>query len=180
MSGFTIWITGLPGSGKSALCDGLIEREPAMVLLRMDNLRKIATPAPSYSAEERDILYRSLVFMAKTLNDLGHEVIIDATANMRKWREAARGLIPAYAEVYLRCPLDTCREREQARRDARGAPRGIYEKAMGGWPVPGVSVPYEEPLGAELTLDTDRTSMEECVSETMKLINWLRERHAGY
>lgn len=179
MSGFTIWITGLPGSGKSALCDGLIEKEPTMVLLRMDDLRKLATPSPSYCNEERDMLYRSLIFMAKTLNDLNHDVLIDATGNMRKWRDTARRLLSPFAEVYLRCPLDTCRKREQARRNTRGAPQDIYKKAAGGWPVPGVSAPYEEPLEAELTLDTDKASIEECVSETIKLINSLRERDAS-
>jgi adenylylsulfate kinase len=179
MAGVTIWITGLPGSGKSALAEGLKREMPGFVILRMDELRRIATPEPTYSEVERDILYRSLVFAAKTLAELGREVIIDATGNMRKWRELAREVIPGYAEVYLRCPLEVCAEREGGRANTHAAPRGIYEKAAGGWPVPGVSVPYEEPLGPELVLDTDRVSLEDEVRETINLIERLRAQVRG-
>jgi adenylylsulfate kinase len=176
MAGVAVWITGLPGSGKSALAEGLRRAGQEIVILRMDELRKIATPEPTYSGLERDVLYRSLVFTAKALTELGHDVLIDATGNMRTWRELARELIPSYAEVYLRCPLDVCMEREGVRPDARSAPRDIYRKAVEGWPVPGVSAPYEEPLSPELVLDTDRMSVDEEVAEARNLIEGLKGR----
>ena len=161
MDGLAIWITGLPGSGKSTIADALRKRHPEFMILRMDDIRKIVTPEPSYSEEERDIVYRCLVFVAQQLTGLGHGVIIDATGNLRKWRELARDLIPGYIEVYLKCGIETCKERETQRRDTRGAPNDIYAKGEKGWPVPGVNAPYEEPLSPEIVIDAERTSVEE-------------------
>ncbi|MEW6215371.1 MAG: adenylyl-sulfate kinase, partial [Nitrospirota bacterium] len=108
MSGIAIWITGLPGSGKSTVADAFKKAHPKFIVLRMDELRKVVTPEPTYSDYEREIVYRSLVYLAKKLTELGQDVIIDATGNLRRWRELARGLIPRYAEVYLRCPVELC------------------------------------------------------------------------
>jgi len=152
MNGFVVWITGLPGSGKSTIADGIKERFPEFVILRMDELRKIVTPYPV------------IVYTAKTISELGHNVIIDATGNMRRWRELARHLIPSFAEIYLKCPIKTCIEREISRKETRGAPKDIYKKGREGRPVPGMSVPYEEPLNPELMIETDTTSIEEAVS----------------
>src|SRR3990172_830083 len=127
--GLVLWITGLPGSGKSALAEEVKKKYPGFHILRMDELRKIATPQPTYSEAERDVLYRAIVFTANALSGLGHNAIIDATGNMRRWRELARKLIPRYAEVYLRCPIEVSMEREKKRKDSRAAPKGIYEKS---------------------------------------------------
>lgn len=161
MPGRVIWITGIPGSGKSALADELALRMGGAEVLRMDELRRIATPNPTYSEEERDILYGSLVYTAVRIAQAGMDVIIDATANRRRWRELARKLVPGFVEVYLRCPLDKAAEREAARTDSKGAPRDIYKKAASGAPVPGVGVEYEEPLDAEVVLDSDSMGIEE-------------------
>lgn len=163
MSGLVVWITGLPGSGKSTVAEGVKARFPGLVVLRMDEFRKAVTPAPTYSEEERDLVYRALVSTAKTLAALGHTVIIDATGNLRKWRDLARQLCPRYAEVYLKCRLDTCAGRERSRLDRHGAPKDIYQKGTAGWPVPGLRAPYEEPLAPELTIDTEATPVEESV-----------------
>jgi adenylylsulfate kinase len=171
MSGFVIWITGLPGSGKSTIADGIKELFPDFVVLRMDMLREIVTPEPAFSEPERDLVYRALVYMAKTLSDLDHNVIIDATGNMRKWRELARRLIPRFAEIFLKCSIEVCASREASRADTRGAPKDIYKKGRAGWPVPGVQVPYEEPLNPELVIDTDTTSFDSALSLTREFIS---------
>ncbi len=158
-----IWITGLPGSGKSTVSEAFTRRHPAFITLRMDELRKVVTPQPTYSDAERDLLYRCLVYIAKTLTGLGHDVVIDATGNMRRWRELARELIPGFVEVYLRCSIQECQRREAARRQRHGAPKDIYEKGRKGWPVPGITVPYEEPLHPEVIIDTETTGVQEAV-----------------
>lgn len=155
-----MWITGLPGSGKSTLADALKSMRGDFIVLRMDEFRKIVTPQPSYSEEEREIVYRSLVYLAKELTQAGRNVIIDATGNMRRWRELARTLIPNYAEVYLRCSIEECMAREKSRKETRGAPGDIYEKGKSGWPVPGLTVPYEEPLHPEMTIDSGTPAKE--------------------
>ncbi len=170
MSAPVIWITGLPGSGKSAVADEVVKSSPGCVLLRMDEMRKVVTPEPTYSSEERDHLYRALVYFAKRLSELGHTVIIDATGNLRVWRDLARSLIPAYREVYLRCSLEVCMRRERERTETREAPRGVYRKGSEGWPVPGVAAPYQEPVNAEVTIDTDAVTVEEAGAIVRKML----------
>jgi adenylylsulfate kinase len=165
MYGIAIWITGFPGSGKSTVADALKKTHPGFIILRMDELRKVVTPEPTYSDSEREVVYRALVYLAKMLTELGHDVIIDATGNLRKWRELARQLIPRFAEVYLRCPLELCVQREKKRLETHEAPKDIYKKGAAGWPVPGMVVPYEEPLNPEILIDTNETSIEDSIAK---------------
>ncbi len=166
----TIWITGLPGSGKSTVASTIKEKMPDVVILRSDELRKIITPDPKYSGRERDYLYKALVYTAKTVYELGHNVIIDATGNRRFWRRLARKVIPEFMEVYLKCPLELCKKREKTRAETHGAPARIYDKGKSGAPVPGVNVPYEEPENPELIIDTQKVSPEEAAEMIEKLI----------
>ncbi len=163
MSGIAIWITGLPGSGKSIVADAFKNSHPEFLILRMDEFRKIVTPEPTYSDSEREIVYRALVCHARILTELGHNVIIDATGNLRRWRELARGLIPRYIEVYLRCPVEICMQRERQRLQTYEAPKDIYKKGAEGWPVPGMVVPYEEPINSEVVIESDQTSPEDTI-----------------
>jgi adenylylsulfate kinase len=70
--GWCVWITGLPGSGKSTVAEALIrillQKGIRAQLLSSDELRKVLTPKPTYSLEERDIVYATLVYIAKTAN----------------------------------------------------------------------------------------------------------------
>jgi adenylylsulfate kinase len=165
-----LWITGLPGSGKSTLADEIKKWHPLFMLLRMDELRKVITPQPTYSETEREIIYRAMVYLAKKLTEAGHDVIIDATGNLRRWRDLARQLIPRYGEIYLQCPIEVCIRREQKRVETREAPKDVYKKGAAGWPVPGVSVPYEEPLRPELVVETDKGSLKDIMQKVEALI----------
>lgn len=106
---WAIWITGLPGSGKSALARAaaadLRARGREVAVLELDAIRKIVTPAATYSDVEREAVYRILAVIAASLVEAGIPVIVDATAHRRRWRDFARGLIPRFAEVQLECPL---------------------------------------------------------------------------
>lgn len=174
MNSIALWITGLPGSGKSTIAEGFKKRHPTFIILRMDELRKVVTPEPTYSESEREIVYRCLVYIASLLVRHGHDVIIDATGNMRRWRDLARSMIERFGEVYLRCPINTCIERERIRFETHGAPRDIYEKGKAGWPVPGITVPYEEPLNPEIIIDTDRLPLSESVDMIEDLVDRLK------
>jgi adenylylsulfate kinase len=139
------------------------------MVLELDALRKVLTPSPTYSASERDVVYRALVYLASTLCAAGVPVIIDATAHRRAWRDLARATIRRFAEVQLTCPLDVCRERER-RRPPGQAPRGIYAAAgRPGSTVPGVDVPYEPALHPELTVDTSTEAPEAAAARIVRL-----------
>ena len=171
---WAIWITGLPGSGKSVIAEKVrnifAERGINVKVLELDEIRKFITPKPSYSEDEREIVYASLVYMANLLVESGKPVIIDATANRKKYRERARENIHIFAEVYVKCSLDTCMEREE-RRKAKYAPSGIYERVKEeGATVPGVNVPYEEPENPEVVVNSEEMSVEECAEKVVAFV----------
>jgi adenylylsulfate kinase len=167
---WVIWITGLPGSGKSSVAIEVKKLAPESVIPNSDELRKIVTPDPKFSGDEREYVYKALVYTAKTVSELGHNVIIDATANRKIWREIARKLISNFYEVYLKCPFDVCMEREETRLDTHEAPKHIYDKGRKGSPVPGLNVPYDEPDNPELIIHTDRISPSEAAERIIKML----------
>lgn len=179
--GWCVWITGLPGSGKSVVSEALIkilkEKGINAQLLSSDALRKVLTPKPSYSLEERNIVYATLVYIAKLLTQNNVNVVIDATGNLRRYREKARKEISHFIEVYLKCPIEVCMQREDKRRETYQAPKKIYENALKGKAptVPGVGQPYEPPLNPELVIDTTKCSPEECAHKILNIIMKLQE-----
>jgi protein-L-isoaspartate(D-aspartate) O-methyltransferase len=171
---WAVWITGLPGSGKSAIArataDLLRSRGEAVIVLELDRIRKALTPSPTYDDIEREAVYRALVYMAAVLTDAGAAVIVDATGHRRAWRELARATIPRFAEVQLHCPLDVCRERERTRGPGQ-APAGIYARAVRpGATVPGVNVEYEFARCPELAIDTTKQSIPDAAAEVVALV----------
>jgi adenylylsulfate kinase len=175
-TGWCTWITGLPGSGKSTVADALLEllkkERVHAQLLSSDALRRFLTPKPSYSLEERDAVYATLVYIAKLLTQNGVNVVIDATGNLRRYREDARNRITQFIEVYLECPLEVCKRREARRIRTHRAPRQIYELADKGKAptVPGVGQPYEAPSNPEATLDTAKCTPVKCAQKVLEKI----------
>lgn len=176
IKGWCIWITGLPGSGKSTISRLLKKKLEEMgiraYIVSSDALRRIVTPKPKYSEEERDIVYGALVYTAKTLTENGINVIIDATGNKRRYRELARRNVEKFMEVYLKCSLEICMKREMERKETYSAPTNIYLKALTGKSktVPGIGSPYEEPENPELTLDTERLKPIQCVNKIIDML----------
>jgi adenylylsulfate kinase len=181
---FAVWFTGLPGSGKTAIASrtsSLFEKKGIKIkILQLDEIRRVLTPDPKYTDEERDIVYASLAYMAKLLTEIGVNVFIDATGNRRKYRDNARNIIPQFAEVFIRCPFEVCMGRE-ARRKAVFSPKRIYEKsAQAGANVPGVNVPYEEPLLPEIVIDSERMRPEESAKKAADaIISLFGEKNAN-
>ncbi len=148
--GFAVWLTGIPASGKSSigreLVKRLIARGVPIVVLESDVMRKILTPGPTYSEEERGRFYRALALIGELITRSGINVIFDATANRRKYRDHARGLIGKFVEAYVACPLEVCAKRD---------PKGIYAQAAlhATTTVPDIQAVYEPPLKPDVTLD---------------------------
>jgi adenylylsulfate kinase len=170
---WAIWITGLPGSGKSAIARAaaaeLRRRGRPVTVLELDEIRRSLTPEPRYTDRERDGVYHALAYFALLLTEAGVPVIVDATAHRRAWRDRARGVIPRFAEVQLVCPLPVAQERERTR-PVGHAPRDIYRRAAEpGASVPGVNVPYEPAAAPELTLDTGVEPLPETVARVAAL-----------
>ena len=170
---WAIWITGIPGSGKSAIARAAATELEAsgerVEVLELDALRRALTPQPTYDASEREAVYRSLVVIARVLTGAGIPVIIDATGHRREWRDLARASIGAFAEVQLLCSLEIARDRERSRPPGHHPP-GIYARAgRPGGTVPGVDVAYEPALAPELTIDTAEEAIETAAARVADL-----------
>jgi len=183
MKAWVLWLTGLPGSGKTTIARELMkklkEEKIKVEYLRMDEIRWILTPKRRYTEEERDHAYRALVLIAKFLSKNGISVIMDATGHRRKWRELARELIPNFFEVYVRCPLEVCMERESKRRD-NVVLSDLYKKALerlktgkkieGLGEMIGVDNEYEEPENPNLIIDSDKIKPEESSERILRML----------
>jgi adenylylsulfate kinase len=141
-------------------------------ILGTDILRKVVTPEPTYTEKEREIVYATLVFIAKILNLNGVNVILDATANLRAYREKGKEEIENLLIAYVECPLEVCVKRESERKETYGAPRGIYKRGLTGESdtVPGIGVPYEVPESPDILLDSVRFTAQENAEKILNKI----------
>jgi adenylylsulfate kinase len=116
------------------------------------------------------MVYATLVYIAELLTQNSVNVVIDATGNLRCYRDDARKRIPKFVEAYLECPLEVCMQREAKRKRTYHAPKQIYDRARKGQAstVPGVGQPYEPPLKPEITIDTTKHTPEECVHKILE------------
>ncbi len=160
--GVVIWLIGLSGSGKSTLAN-LLERrlhdEGKLVkVLDGDNVRSGLNRNLGFSDEDRLENIRRVAEVAKLFADSGVIVIASFITPARRLREMAREIVGSDDdyEVYVRASFDTC-----ARRD----PKGLYAKVAAGEvkQFTGKDSGFEEPEAADLVLDTESRSEEECL-----------------
>jgi adenylylsulfate kinase len=166
-SAAAIWLTGLPASGKSTIAAALKPKLEALgctvEVLESDEVRRVLTPNPTYSNEERDLFYRALAFTGARLVAHGVTVIFDATATKRAYRDFARSLIPKFIEVAVECPLELAMKRDY---------KGTYQRGQRGETstVPGLQAPYEAPLNPEVRIDTTKVEANEAADRILSLI----------
>jgi adenylylsulfate kinase len=176
-AGFTIWITGRPGSGKTTLASRVAEalrlRGTAVRTLDVPAVGRFLVRASRRADAEQEIVYRALAFAARLLTEVGVAVIVDATAPRRAWRETARELIPRFAEVQLVCPQETCIERERAARWQLGREWTIRPTGPAEPRAPDLALDYEESLRADLTLHTDTQDLWTAVQQVLFLVRRL-------
>jgi|SRR5688572_763909 len=167
VTGFAIWITGLPASGKSGLTRELAGQLEAKgvqhVVLESDALRKVFSSDSQYDDKDRDYFYRSIAFVGKVLTDCGISVIFDATANKRAYRDAARESIARFIEVYVDTPLEVSMQRD---------PKGIYKKALRGEAahVPGLQAEYEPPVKPDFVFHGENGNPEDAARDIVRML----------
>ncbi len=167
--GVTIWFTGLSACGKSTIADALAERlqvngyRPQR--LDGDVIRQHLWKELGFSKEDRDENIRRVASLAGLLTRNGIITITAFISPYRELRDHARKTIGNFIEVYVKCPVEVCMERD---------PKGLYRKAIAGEisNFTGISDPYEEPINPEIVIESDKDSVEECVN---KIIDRLDE-----
>jgi len=166
--GFTLWLTGLSGAGKSTVAEAVAERLRAergfVEVLDGDEVREHLSKGLSFSRADRDINVRRIAYVAKLLTRNGVAVLTAAISPYRSTREEARREIGAdFIEVYVNASLDEC-----IRRDVKG----LYDKALAGKieSFTGVSDPYEPPLSPDLELQTEHETLDQSVERVLDLL----------
>jgi adenylyl-sulfate kinase len=160
-TGFTIWFTGLSGSGKSTLSEVIEQRMKAfgrnVEVLDGDIVRTHLSKGLGFSREDRDTNIKRIGFVCNLLTRNGVICISAAIAPYRDARDWARKEIGNFVEVYVRCPIEVCRQR-----DVKGLYKLVDEGKIKNFT--GVDDPYEEPLHPELIVETDKETVEESVA----------------
>jgi adenylylsulfate kinase len=159
--GFTLWFTGLSGSGKTTIAHlvgpELDNRGLVVEYLDGDTVRTHLSKGLGFSKEDRDTHIDRVGWVASRLTRQGGAVIAAAISPYEETRRQARERVEevgTFVEVYVKASVDEC-----ARRDVKG----LYDKAFKGEikEFTGVSDPYEEPSDPELVIDSEQHSPEE-------------------
>ncbi len=162
--GFTLWFTGLSGSGKSTISERValrLQRKGIPVeVLDGDIVRTHLSKGLGFSHEDRDENIKRVGFVCQLLTRHGVAAVASVISPYREARDHNRRLIGNFVEVYTRCPVEVC-----AKRDIKG----LYQKAAAGEikGFTGVDDPYEPPLNAEVVCHTDTESVEESVEKVL-------------
>lgn len=168
--GFTIFMTGLSGAGKSTIADRLsaaIEhshRRPCTVL-DGDIVREMLSSGLTFSRADRELNIRRIGYVAGEVTKHGGICICAAIAPFVSSRSEARERIERYGkfyEIYVSTPLEVCEQRD---------PKGLYRKARRGEirGFTGIDDPFEPPSAAELVIDTSRMRLDDEVERILGL-----------
>ena len=174
--GFTVFFTGLSGSGKSTIANALLVKflefgGRPVTLLDGDLVRKNLSSELGFSKEHRDINIRRIGYVASEITKNGGIAVCAPIAPYDAVRKDVRATIEAvggFVLVYVDTPLEVCEQRDR---------KGLYAKARAGVinGFTGISDPYEEPVDADLTIDTTALTPDEA---TQRIILCLEK--AGY
>ncbi len=166
--GFTVFFTGLSGSGKSTIAKILLTRflemgDRPVTLLDGDIVRKHLSSELGFSEKDRHINVIRIGFVASEITKNRGIALCAPIAPYERSRRQNRELISRYGgyiEVYLSTPLEVCMKRDR---------KGLYAKALAGKikGVTGVDDPYEEPINADITIDTTDVGPEEVAQEVL-------------
>lgn len=170
--GFTIWLTGCPGAGKTtlarAVADELRRRGRRVEVLDGDDVRQAISPDLGFSREDRALNVVRLGFMARLLSRNGVAVIVAAVSPFRDARDTVHRAHEApFFEVFVDCAPSELLRRDQKSlysRAARGEVQGLT----------GVSAPYEQPMTPSAHIRTDLQPVDGCTASIIGMLE--RER----
>ncbi len=162
--GFTLWFTGLSGAGKTTI-SRIIEKELRARGLKVevldgDVVRENLSKGLGFSKEDRDTNIRRIGWVCQVLTRNGVVAIGAAISPYRSIRDEIRGKIGRFVEVYCEAPIEVLSERDV---------KGLYKKALAGEikNFTGVDDPYEPPANPEVTIHSDRETVQESVARVM-------------
>jgi adenylylsulfate kinase len=153
-----LWFTGLSGAGKTTLArlveNELRSRGHRLEVLDGDIIRTNLSKGLGFSKEDRDTNIRRIGFVCNLLTRNDVVAIVAAISPYREVREEVRNQIGSFVEVFVKCPIEVLAERDV---------KGLYKKALAGEikNFTGVDDPYEEPLSAEIVIETDTETPDE-------------------
>jgi adenylylsulfate kinase len=169
--GFTVWFTGLSGSGKSTIAEMLYHELKARgmktEILDGDVVRQNLSKGLGFSKEDRDTNILRIGFVAEMLTRNGVAAICCPISPYKETRDAVRAQIGDFVEVYVHATLEELAEHRD--------PKGLYKKAMAGEikGFTGVDDPYEAPEDPELMLDTMVETPEQSLQNTLNRLKEL-------
>ncbi|MCG3136736.1 MAG: Adenylyl-sulfate kinase [Phycisphaerae bacterium] len=164
--GVTVWLTGLPSSGKSTigftLEHELIQRGRLAYVLDGDNIRHGLNKNLGFSAADRTENIRRIGEVAKLFTDAGLITITSFISPYRTDRDAVRANMKPgeFIEVFINTPITVCEQRD---------PKGLYKKARAGElkGFTGVDDPYEAPLHPEITIAADQLNPQQAARQLL-------------
>jgi adenylylsulfate kinase len=166
---FVIWCTGLPSSGKTTIATMLKPKLKQLGLnaeiLDGDILRKELSPDLGFSKQDIYTHARKVIFVCKLLQQNKTVSIVSAVSPHIEIRDFIRNEVGNFIEVYVKCSLDTCIERDC---------KGLYRKAINGkmHNLIGLQIPYEEPINPDVIADTEHDTCDNVVD---KIISKLKD-----
>lgn len=166
-NGFVLWFTGLSGSGKSELATRvatkLKELNKKVEILDGDVVRQSLTKDLGFTEADRKTNLERVTFVAGLLSRNDVATLVSFISPYIASREAARNTTTNFIEVFVKCPVEVCIERDI---------KGLYKRAIAGEIAnfTGISHPYEEPPNPEIIVETDKETPEE---STQKIIEFL-------
>jgi adenylylsulfate kinase len=164
--GLILWLTGLPASGKTTIALQLKEKlrkiNRNILILDGDIVRK-TFPEAGFTREERNEHIKRVGYVAKLFADQGFIVICSFISPFEESREFVKNLFGNFRLIFLKCPVEVCVERD---------PKGLYKKAIAGEleNFTGISQDYEEPVSADITVNTAEHSLEDSVNRILSKI----------
>ncbi|MFH1996723.1 MAG: adenylyl-sulfate kinase [Candidatus Omnitrophota bacterium] len=164
----TLWLTGLPCAGKTTLAKRIKEeldnRGYNTTHLDGDDVRGKLNADLGFSKEDRKENLRRIAHVAKLFNQSGTFVIASFVSPSNELRDMVKETIGNFKLVFAQCSLEECETRDV---------KGMYKRARLG-EIPeftGVSAPFEDPVDADIVVDTEHNGIEECVKQILEALN---------